>query len=101
MREHGDYEPRHESSPTDYVFNELQLHGYRPLADEPDQRRFPDGNAVTSAVADIFDGLIVTLGHTRLHLQRRSCRPAVNSTAPLHVRKMIDTPIVAIARTPP
>src|SRR3546814_17169051 len=36
------------------------------LADEPDQRLLPDGNAVAGAVADIFDALIVTLEDTRL-----------------------------------
>eukprot|EP01043_Picozoa_sp_COSAG02_P021692 COSAG02_NODE_1109_length_14519_cov_4.765881_1_plen_55_part_10 len=55
MRDLDDYEPHHESSPTDHVLNELQLHGYRPFADEPDQRLLPDGNAVAGAVADIFD----------------------------------------------
>ena len=66
MRDLDDYEPHHESSPTDHVLNELQLHGYRPFADEPDQRLLPDGNAVAGAVADIFDALIVTLEDTRL-----------------------------------
>jgi len=66
MTEHNDYEPHHESSPTDHVLNELQLHGYRPFADEPDQRLLPDGNQVAGAVADIFDALISTLEDTRL-----------------------------------
>ena len=43
MDDHDDFEPHHESSPTDHVLNELQLHGYRPFADEPDQRLLPDG----------------------------------------------------------
>ncbi len=66
MREHSNYEPHHESSQTDHVLNELQLHGYRPFADEPDQRLLPDGNQVAGAVADIFDALISTLEDTRL-----------------------------------
>jgi hypothetical protein len=66
MREHDDYEPHHESSPTDHVLNDLQLYGYRPFADEPDQRLLPDGNEVAGAVADIFDALIATLADTRL-----------------------------------
>ena len=66
MRDHDDYEPHHESSPTDHVLNELQLHGYRPFTDEPDQRLLPDGNQVAGAVADIFDALIGTLADTRL-----------------------------------
>jgi hypothetical protein len=66
MSEHDDYEPHHASSPTDHVLNELQLHGYRPFEDEPDQRHLPDGNAVAGAIADIFDALIGTLEDTRL-----------------------------------
>lgn len=66
MNAHDDIEPHHESSPTDHVLNELQLHGYRPFSDEPDQRLLPDGNAVAGAVADIFDALISTLEDTRL-----------------------------------
>ena len=66
MRDHDDYDATPESSPTDHVLNELQLHGYRPFADEPDQRPLPDGNRVAGAVADIFDALIGTLEDTRL-----------------------------------
>ena len=40
MDDHDDFEPHHESSPTDHVLNELQLHGYRPFADEPDSGFF-------------------------------------------------------------
>lgn len=49
MSRHDDLEPHYESSPTDHVLNELQLHGYRLFADEPDQRLLPDGNAVAGA----------------------------------------------------
>ena len=63
---HAYFEPPHQSSPTEHVLNELQLHGYRPFADEPDQRHLPDGSAVAGAVADIFDALIATLADTRL-----------------------------------
>jgi hypothetical protein len=66
MSEHDDFEPHHASSPTDHVLTELQLHGYRPFEDEPDQRLLPDGNAVAGAIADIFDALIGTLEDTRL-----------------------------------
>jgi len=66
MDAHDDFEPDHESSPTDHVLNELQLYGYRPFADEPDQRLLPDGNEVVRAIADIFDALISTLEDTRL-----------------------------------
>lgn len=66
MSEHDDFEPHHASSPTDHVLTELQLHGYHPFADEPDQRLLPDGNEVAGAIADIFDALISTLADTRL-----------------------------------
>ncbi|WP_428674782.1 DUF2493 domain-containing protein [Reyranella sp.] len=66
MSDHDDHEPHHASSPTDHVLDELQLHGWRPFADEPDQRLLPDGNQVAGAVADIFDALIGSLEDTRL-----------------------------------
>ncbi|UCI10714.1 DUF2493 domain-containing protein [Mesorhizobium sp. B1-1-8] len=66
MNDHHEFEPHHASSPTSHMLTELQLHGYRPFADEPDQRPLPDGNEVAGAVADIFDALIATLGQTRL-----------------------------------
>src|SRR3984893_17691400 len=61
-----DFEPPPSSSPTDHVLNELQLYGYRPFHDEPDQRPLPEGDAVAGAVADIFDALVSTLSDTRL-----------------------------------
>jgi hypothetical protein len=60
------FEPPHSSSPTDHVLAELQLYGYRPFQDEPDPRPLPEGHAITGAVADIFDALVVTLAETRL-----------------------------------
>jgi hypothetical protein len=60
------FEPPHSSSPTDHVLAELQLYGYRPFQDEPDPRPLPDGHAISGAVADIFDALVVTLADTRL-----------------------------------
>ena len=61
-----DFEPLHNSSPTDHVLNELQLYGYRPFQDEPDPRPLPEGNALTVAITDIFDALVSTLSDTRL-----------------------------------
>ncbi len=61
-----DFEPPHTSSPTDHVLTELQLYGYRPFQDEPDPRPLPEAEAVTGAVADIFDAFVTTLGDTRL-----------------------------------
>jgi hypothetical protein len=66
MSAQHDFEPDHESSPTDHVLQELQLYGYRPFADEPDPRPLPEGHRVAGAIADIFDALIATLGDTRL-----------------------------------
>ncbi|MBN9789387.1 hypothetical protein DMP17_12365 [Pseudonocardia sp. TMWB2A] len=66
MDEHDDFEPYHNSSPTDHVLQELQLYGYRPFEDEPDPRPLPEGNRVAGAVADIFDALISSLEDTRL-----------------------------------
>ena len=65
-RDDSGFEPLHASSPTDHVLTELQLHGYRPGADEPDPRPLPEGEAIGGAVADIFDALVATLGDTRL-----------------------------------
>ncbi|MGA8172051.1 MAG: DUF2493 domain-containing protein [Methylocystis sp.] len=58
--------PPHRSSPTDHVLTELQLYGYRPFQDEPDPRPLPQAQTIVSAVADIFDALVVTLDDTRL-----------------------------------
>jgi hypothetical protein len=54
------------ASPTDHVLTELQLYGYRPFQDEPDPRPLPEANAITGAVADMFDALVATLSDTRL-----------------------------------
>jgi len=64
-RDDTECSPPH-TSPTDHALTELQLHGYRPFQDEPDPRPLPQANAVTGAVADIFDALIATLSDTRL-----------------------------------
>ncbi|MBU6298603.1 MAG: DUF2493 domain-containing protein [Alphaproteobacteria bacterium] len=64
--DHDGIEPAHSSSPTDHALQELQLHGYRPFADEPDPRPLPDGEVIARAVADIVDALVATLSDTRL-----------------------------------
>lgn len=56
----------HHSSSIDEVLTELQLYGYRPFQDEPDPRPLPDPHAITGAVSDIFDALVVALSDTRL-----------------------------------
>lgn len=68
MIDHGDTDdtaPRG-SSPTDHVLTELQLYGFRPFNDESDPRPLPVGETVATAVADIFDALVATLGDTRM-----------------------------------
>jgi hypothetical protein len=66
MSEHDDHDAPQASSPTAHVLTEIQLYGYRPFADEPDPRPFPEGNEIAGAIADIFDALISTLGDTSL-----------------------------------
>lgn len=63
---HDNTEPRHATSQTGHVLQELQLYGYRPFESDPDPRPLPEGNRVAGAVADIFDALIATLEDTRL-----------------------------------
>ena len=46
MNEHDDFEPHHDSSPTDDMLQELQLYGYRPFEDEPDPRPLPEGRVI-------------------------------------------------------
>jgi hypothetical protein len=61
-----EFEPPHNSSPTDHLLSEIQLYGYRPFHDEPDPRPLPEGDAVARALADIFDALVSTFSDTRL-----------------------------------
>jgi hypothetical protein len=65
-RDDHDFEPAHNSSPTDHVLAELQLYGYRPFQDEPDLRPLPEADALAGAVVDIFDAIVCTLNDTRL-----------------------------------
>ena len=61
-----DREPPHAASPTASLLAELQLHGHRPLQDEPDPRPLPEERTVRAALADIFDALASSLADTRL-----------------------------------
>ena len=61
-----DFEPAHTTSQTAHALEELQLYGYRPFDDEPDPRPMPDGQRLATAVADIFDAIVATLGDTRM-----------------------------------
>ncbi|MGV0821027.1 DUF2493 domain-containing protein [Martelella sp. AMO21009] len=60
------FEPHHESSPTEYALNELELHGYRHNGYGPDPRLVPEDNVIAGAVSDIFDALIATMADTAL-----------------------------------
>ena len=51
---------------TAYVLQEMQLYGYRPFEDEPDQRPLPEGRIAEGAIADIFDALVSCLSDTRI-----------------------------------
>jgi hypothetical protein len=61
-----DREPHHAESPTAAVLTELQLYGHRPFQDEPDPRPLPEERILHTALADIFDALVSSLGDTRL-----------------------------------
>jgi YspA, cpYpsA-related SLOG family len=60
------HEPRQQISPTARIIEELELYGFRPSAEEPDPRPFPDTDLLGSAVSDIFDILGGALRDTRL-----------------------------------
>lgn len=66
MSVHDDYEPHHQSSPTEQLIQDLLLHGYRPSEDELDQRPLPEDRIIEGAVADIFDALVATITDTSL-----------------------------------
>ena len=56
----------HAELPSAHLLQELQLYGWRPLADEPDPRPLPDANRLKGALADTFHALVATLTDTRL-----------------------------------
>ena len=66
IRSDPDFEPHHASSSAARVIDALQLFGYRPHRDEPDPRPLPEEHRVQSALADVFDALVLTLSDTRL-----------------------------------
>jgi hypothetical protein len=49
-----------------YLLQEMQLYGYRPFEDEPDQRPLPDDRHADRAIADIFDAMVSCLIDTRV-----------------------------------
>lgn len=59
-------EPDHAESSMVQLIQEMQLYGYRPFEDEPDQRPLPESRLVDGAVADMFDGIVSALIDTRM-----------------------------------
>lgn len=55
-----------EYAPTARIIEDLELHGYRPRAGEPDMRPLPEEATIATAMADIFDALVSTMGDTAL-----------------------------------
>lgn len=49
-----------------FLLQEMQLHGFRPFEDEPDDRPLPNDRLVGGAIADMFDGLVGCLVDTRI-----------------------------------
>ena len=60
------FEPRHRSSPTARVIEEMQLFGYHPSQDEPDPRPLPDTGQIEGALSDMFDVLLAAFRDTKL-----------------------------------
>ncbi len=60
------HEPRHQSSATARVIEDLQLYGYQSSAGEPDPRPLPDTGRCEAAVSDLFDILAGTFQDTSL-----------------------------------
>jgi hypothetical protein len=50
-------EPRHASSPTAHLLDELQLYGYSPNADEPDPLPLPEADRAALEIANCFESL--------------------------------------------
>lgn len=61
-----DPEPLHDLSATGHLLETLALHGHRSGGDELDPRGPAEPQALTAAVADIFDALIAPLTETSL-----------------------------------
>ena len=53
-------------SPSSHLLDELALHGYRPLEDEPDPRRLPSSDAASLALESVVEALSSLLLDTRL-----------------------------------
>ena len=53
-------------SPSSHLLDELALHGYRPLDDEPDPRPLPSSDAASLALESVVEALSSLLLDTRL-----------------------------------
>ncbi len=62
----SDDSPEAQPGSTAYLLQEMQLYGYRPFEDEPDQRPLPDERLASGAVADMFDAMVAALEDTRI-----------------------------------
>lgn len=51
---------------TAHLLQEMQLYGYRPFEDEPDQRPLPEARMMEGAIADLFDAIVSCLIDTRI-----------------------------------
>lgn len=61
-----DFEDQPASGASAYLLQEMQLYGYCPFEDEPDDRPLPDDRLAGGAIADMFDGLVGCLVDTRI-----------------------------------
>ncbi|WP_419910322.1 DUF2493 domain-containing protein [Hoeflea sp.] len=59
-------EPRHASSPTAHLLDELQIYGYRPHGDEPDTRPLPEADRAEQEIENAFEALAALMAETRL-----------------------------------
>ena len=61
-----DDEPHHTSSPTAHLLDELQMYGYHPMSDEPDQRPLPTAERAEQEIENAVTSLIALMADTRL-----------------------------------
>ena len=61
-----DDEPHHTSSPTAHLLDELQMYGYHPMSDEPDQRPLPTAERAEQEIESAVTSLIALMADTRL-----------------------------------
>jgi hypothetical protein len=62
----ADDEPRHASSPTAILLEELAMFGYRPHADEPDPRPLPAADRANQEIGNASEALTALMAGTRV-----------------------------------